>query len=83
MARYEDTIPPGQGLVIELQRDVAECTPSELRALRVLMDKLKEGRAKHGPLDISKDKRNWRNEARAEMVDACWYLAFAEIMEGA
>lgn len=79
----ELTYPPGHEIVLELQREIAECSPSELRALRVLMTKLKAGRAKYGSLDLAADRRNWLDEVRAEVKDAMWYLAFAEVAEGA
>ena len=79
----ELTYPPNQQVVLELQRDVAECNPDELKALRVVMDKLKAGRDGKPPLDVSTDKRDWDAEARGEITDAIWYWAFKVVAKGA
>lgn len=72
----ELTYPPGNEVVLELQREIAECNPSELRAVRFMMSKLKEGRIGKPPLNLLTDRRNWRKEAVAEHADAVWYLFF-------
>lgn len=81
--RHEPTYPPNQGMVIELQRDIAECNDDELRALRVVVDKLKSGRVGKPPLNVATDPRNWDAEARGEITDAIWYWAFAVVARGA
>lgn len=68
--------PVGSERLLDLQRRLALCSPDELRAFTVLMDKLEAGRAGKPPLDLANDQRNWRHEARMELADACWYLFF-------
>lgn len=51
----------------------------ELEALEMLLDKLLAGKAKHGPLDLDTDTRDWLAEMSAEAFDKAFYAAFALI----
>jgi hypothetical protein len=82
LMRYDETHPPGQCLLMKLQRDLIEFNADELRAAEIMFDKIKAGRIGKPPLDIATDKRDWRKEAIAEHADACWYLFFALVNEG-
>jgi hypothetical protein len=78
-----ETYPPGSELLLGIIRDAGTCNADELRALRVVMDKLISGRNGKPALNIASDKRDWAAEARGEITDAIWYWAFAVVKEGA
>lgn len=51
----------------------------ELEALEMLLDKLLAGKAKHGPLDLDTDTRDWLAEIVGEQLDTSFYAVFALI----
>lgn len=57
----------------------AESSYDELRVKRVFGLRMKLGRERHGPLDISSDTRNYRRERAEEYIDAAVYDACDEI----
>lgn len=78
------TIPPESELLIETLTILRESkySHSELLAIRLLLVKMRDGSIKHGPLDLTSDGRNWREEKRGELADWLWYDIFAEVQAG-
>ena len=51
----------------------------EIRVMEKLWSRLEMGRGPYGPLDLSKDLRDWRAERMAETLDRCLYDVFEEL----
>lgn len=47
----------------------------ERRVLLVIAERLSRGAAQYGQLDVSRDTRDWKQEAHEEFLDASVYLA--------
>lgn len=59
--------------------DAARLNADELGAMHYLMSKLLAGNAKHGPLDLDTDQRDWDAETLEEQADAAFYQTFKAI----
>lgn len=46
------------------------------QVIRQALDKYEAGRAEHGQIDLSTDKRNFIDESIEELIDAINYLTF-------
>lgn len=68
MTRFEQTI-----------ADLGRLNADELEAIHYLIAKLLAGSAKHGPLALASDRRNWTQEMLEEFADAAFYAAFASV----
>jgi|HubBroStandDraft_3_1064219.scaffolds.fasta_scaffold893404_1 hypothetical protein len=77
-------------LVLPLPREASDCCEAigkacarlELDALRVLAllaDRLLEGQARYGRLDLKTDLRDFRKERAEEIADMLTYSAMAEL----
>ena len=75
------TIPPNSELLIDVCRRLGDLNMDELAAFDVLLFKLEQGKADHGPLDLASDGRDWLAEARQESMDRLWYLAFETVVQ--
>ena len=53
----------------------------ELEAIQYLIAKLLAGKAKHGPLDLSSDGRDFLAETVEEYADAAFYVAFGAMKQ--
>lgn len=58
---------------------LGQLNADELEAAEMLIDKLLAGKAKHGPLDLDTDQRDWFAEIAAEQLDTAFYMMFALI----
>lgn len=78
------TVPPDSELLLETLTILRESgySRSELLAIRLLLQKMRSGSAKHGSLDLTSDGRNWIEEKRGELADWLWYDIFAEVQAG-
>ena len=56
---------------------IADLGEYELRVLLRVADRLAMGRTQYGELDLARDRRNWDDEARAEVLDLAVYVAMA------
>jgi hypothetical protein len=54
-------------------------TPDAQRVLHRVAQRIVAGQAKHGPLVIATDGRNWSQETREELLDVIVYRAIADI----
>ena len=48
---------------------------AEARVVRLVAERLAQGRREYGPLDPEGDRRDWLAEATEELLDAVVYLA--------
>ena len=53
--------------------------PDERAVITYIARRLVQGEKAYGPLDLKRDRRNWKREASEELLDACVYLACATI----
>jgi hypothetical protein len=53
----------------------------ERKAIHQLASKMQSGGKKHGPLDLTQDKRRWLSELSEELLDAIHYLNFHQMSE--
>jgi hypothetical protein len=51
----------------------------EAMVARALLERLLDGQLEYGPLDLAKDKRDWKQEEAMEAVDGTWYRQFRAI----
>jgi len=68
-------------IAVSIAVRLAMCSPDELRVMDRVLAGLERGRDVYGPLDLSTDKRAWRDEGAAELRDLLVYLAAAEIAQ--
>jgi hypothetical protein len=61
---------------------VAGLGPDELRVVMHIVERLRIGRERYGPLDLSSNPKDWRNEATEEFLDGAIYLAMESIRRG-
>jgi hypothetical protein len=61
--------------VLQSQLGDQRWSVDELRVVQFVVDGLQRGRDVYGPLDLATDKRDLRNEARAEARDLIIYRA--------
>jgi hypothetical protein len=54
-------------------------TPDAQRVLHRVAQRIVAGQAKHGPLVVESDQRNWSQETREELLDVIVYRAIADI----
>jgi hypothetical protein len=59
--------------------DLGRLNADELEAVAYLVAKLLAGSAKHGPLHLASDRRDWPSEMVEEYADALFYAAFASV----
>jgi hypothetical protein len=59
--------------------DLGRLNADELEAIHYLIAKLIAGSAKHGPLALASDRRDWPSEMMEEYADALFYAAFASV----
>lgn len=59
--------------------DLRRLNADELEAVHYLIAKLITGSAKHGPLALATDRRDWPSEMLEEYADALFYAAFASV----
>jgi len=59
--------------------DLRRLNADELEAVHYLIVKLIAGSAKHGPLALASDRRDWPSEMMEEYADALFYAAFASV----
>jgi hypothetical protein len=59
--------------------DLGRLNADELEAIHYLIVKLIAGSAKHGPLALASDRRDWPSEMVEEYADALFYAAFASV----
>jgi hypothetical protein len=67
--------------LLSIRARVGFLNADELEAFDVLLAKLEQGKRDHGPLDLNKDGRNFREEGRHELRDWLWYFAFEAIQQ--
>ena len=58
---------------------MSDAQRDELEAADMLLDKIITGKAKHGPLDLNGDTRDWMAEIGGEALDIAFYVMFALI----
>jgi hypothetical protein len=58
---------------------LALCSEDELKVVDDLLARLEKGRDAYGPLDLSRDDRDWHREELEEQLDAALYRSFARI----
>lgn len=62
-----------------LTERLAACSFDELRVLDRVLAGIEQGRDEYGPLDLTRDVRNWLREGRSELRDLLFYLAAHEV----
>jgi hypothetical protein len=65
--------------LIATRADLGRLNSDELEAVAYLVAKLLAGSAKHGPLALASDHRDWPSEMMEEYADALFYAAFASV----
>lgn len=58
---------------------LALCSEDELRVIDDLLGRLEKGRDDYGPLDLSRDDRDWNREEFEEQLDAALYRSFSRV----
>lgn len=61
---------------------VAGLGPDELRVVMHVIERLRIGRERYGPLDLATNPKDWRNEATEEFLDGAIYLAMDAVKRG-
>lgn len=74
-----DDRPSSRADITRVAVKLGQLNADELEALEMLLDKLLAGKAKHGPLDLDTDQRDWLAEMSEEAFDGAFYAAFAII----
>jgi hypothetical protein len=62
--------------LLSVRAQLGHLNADELEAIEYLVKKLLDGKAKHGPLVLDGDPRNWSDEIVEELADAQFYRAF-------
>ena len=58
---------------------LSACSFDELRVIDRVLQGIEQGREQYGPLDVSRDIRDWRREGAQEMRDWLFYCAAHEV----
>lgn len=69
----------GAGMVERLVAIAAELGADELRVLVVIAERLRIGQRRYGRFDLGSDRRDFGDEALAEMLDFSCYVSCALI----
>jgi hypothetical protein len=72
---------PVTAVDVELAKVIAELGPDERAVILEIAKRLTIGRSCYGLLDIRNDRRDWRVESNAELLDACVYLTCASLRD--
>lgn len=63
----------------KLKESAEQLGPQEIQLLCFLADRLLEGQARYGQLDVTRDHRDFEKERAEELADALVYTAMAEL----
>ncbi len=62
--------------LVSAQTDLTLLNADELEAVQFFISKCLAGKAKHGPLDLDSDDRDWLEEIVQEQADSGFYFVF-------
>ena len=80
MTEYERFLPPplqvhAGPITTRLIDTICKLNRDEMRVLLEIAERLLHGQRQYGPLELARDRRDWKREAHEEFLDAAVYLA--------